>query len=115
MDRVKTTIDVRLKRIIITKYESSIVYMNITSAETVEDALSKALGALADAVEVRLQKDLASHDLHLQLRLAHEDRAELAERLDLALSEIKRIEGTSREVSVRIDNAMETIRSVMKI
>jgi hypothetical protein len=88
--------------------------MNLTPTEIAEDTLSKALRVLAEAVEMRLQKDLASHDLHLQLRLAHEDRAELAERLDHSLSEIKRIEGTSREVSVRIDNAMETIRGVMK-
>jgi hypothetical protein len=87
--------------------------MNLTLPDVAEDKLSRALHALNMAVDQRLSRDHANHDLELQLRLAHEDRAELAERLDQAFSEIKRIEGISREASLKLDAAMETVRGVL--
>jgi Domain of unknown function (DUF4164) len=82
--------------------------------EFAEDRLSQALNALRGSVEMRLEKEREWLNIESQLALAHEDRAELAERLDHSLAENHRLEKISREVSLRIDNAIHTIEDVLE-
>jgi predicted nucleic acid-binding Zn-ribbon protein len=86
-----------------------------SSLEMSEDRLSRALNALRGAIDSRLDKEREWHNLESQLVIAHEDRAELAERLDHSLAENHRLEKISREVSVRVDNAIETIKDVIEL
>jgi predicted nucleic acid-binding Zn-ribbon protein len=85
----------------------------LSPLEAAEERLARALNALKSAVDLRIEREREWASLESQLSLAHEDRAELAERLDHAMAETHRLEKVSREVSVRIDNAMSSISDAL--
>lgn len=49
-----------------------------------------------------------------EIALLGEDRARLAEELDLSNARTARLESTNRDVARRLDHAIETIRDVLK-
>lgn len=77
------------------------------------NALETSLSGLERAVEGRLEKLQNREDLENEVRIVHEDRANLARDLDQAQFRANRLEEVNREVSKRLVNAMETIRSVL--
>jgi predicted nucleic acid-binding Zn-ribbon protein len=81
------------------------------------DAASKrlalALDALAAAVERRHDADRGEETLADQLHALGTDRSRLASELDAAAARSRALETTSREVTQRLDAAIDTIRSVL--
>ncbi|EKF18736.1 DUF4164 domain-containing protein [Nitratireductor pacificus] len=75
--------------------------------------LGKALTALEDAVDARLEheQDFAESDAELQRMNA--DRSRLAQEIDKSEARAERLEEVNREVSRRLVTAMETIRAVL--
>lgn len=76
--------------------------------------LAHALDALDAAVERRLESDRGSNTLAQQLHAAGMDRSRLASDLDAQTAHARRLEHATREVSQRIDTAMDSIRTVME-
>jgi DNA-binding FrmR family transcriptional regulator len=76
--------------------------------------LAHALDALDAAVERRLESDRESTTLAQQLHAASVDRSRLAADLDAQTAHARRLESATREVSQRIDKAMDSIRSVIE-
>lgn len=82
------------------------------------DSLTKALGQLNDALD-RLEEVAASHSRDPSKRSAEvqrmaADRARLARELDEARGAAKHLKGVNAEVSRRLVDAMEKVRSVME-
>lgn len=81
------------------------------------DAASKrlalALDALAAAVERRRQADRGEQTLDAQLHALGADRSRLASELDAAAARSRVLEIANREVTQRLDAAIDTIRSVL--
>ena len=81
------------------------------------DAASKrlalALDALAAAVERRHDADRGEETLADQLHALGTDRSRLASELDAAAARSRALETTNREVTQRLDAAIDTIRSVL--
>ena len=75
--------------------------------------LAAALDALEGAVARRHEADRSEQALAAQLHAMGTDRARLAAELDIAAAQSRRLETTNREVARRLDDAMETIRSVL--
>ena len=75
--------------------------------------LNKALDALESAVDARLDREVVLGDAEAEVQRIGADRARLAESLDTSEARAKRLENTNREVSRRLVDAMEAIRSVL--
>jgi hypothetical protein len=76
--------------------------------------LSTALGRLEDAVERRREADRAHVAREVEAQALNEDRARLASELDESFARVSRLETANRDVSRRLDAAMDTIRSVLQ-
>ena len=85
----------------------------LASARTSLDRLSRALLLLDQAVEARIEREADLVDVEAEVQRMGADRARLAEALDGAEARAQRLESTNREVSRRLVDAMETIRSVL--
>ena len=77
------------------------------------ERLNLALARLEDAVEARLERETALGEAEAEVQRLGADRTRLAESLDSAEARAKRLENTNREVSRRLVDAMEAIRSVL--
>ncbi len=77
------------------------------------ERLNKALDLLAAAIEARIEREVALTDAEAEVQRMGADRARLAESLDAAVARAQRLEGTNREVSRRLVDAMEAIRAVL--
>ena len=77
------------------------------------DRLRRALDLLDQAVDARLEHESGLADAEAEVQRMGADRARLAEALDGAEARSQRLESTNREVSRRLVDAMETIRSVL--
>ena len=81
------------------------------------DAASKrlalALDALAAAVERRREADHGEETLAAQLHALGTDRSRLASDLDTVCARARALETANREVARRLDDAIDTIRSVL--
>jgi hypothetical protein len=81
------------------------------------DAASKrlalALDALAVAVERRHDADRGEETLSAQLQAFGTDRSRLASELDAVAGRARALEVTNREVALKLDAAIATIRSVL--
>jgi hypothetical protein len=85
----------------------------IDSIEAASRRLALALDALDAAVERRRDADRDEEALADQIQTLGTDRARLAGDLDAAAARSRRLETTNREVAQRIDQTIETIRSVL--
>jgi len=75
--------------------------------------LQSALDALDAAIERRLEGDREQAELAGQIHALGVDRSRLANELDTAAARSRRMETTNREVALRLDAAIETIRTVL--
>ena len=85
----------------------------IDSVEAASRRLALALDALEAAVERRRDADRSEEALAEQIHALGTDRARLAGELDAATALSRKLESSNREVAQRIDQAIETIRSVL--
>jgi len=83
------------------------------SVEIASRRLALALDALEAAAERRCEADRNEAALADQVHALDNDRAQLAGELDQAVARSRALESTNREVALRIDQAIETIRSVL--
>ena len=89
----------------------------MTEASTIEIAtrrLQAALDALNNAVERRLERDWGEAALASQVHAFDADRARLASELDATAARARGLENANREVAVRLDVAIATIRAIVE-
>jgi uncharacterized membrane protein YccC len=84
------------------------------SVEAASRRLALALDALDAAVERRREADGAEEALVSQVQALGTDRAKLAGELDHAAARSRQLETANREIAQRLDQAIETIRGVLK-
>ncbi len=77
------------------------------------EKLAEATSALESAVEERLEREAGLLEIEAEVQRMGADRVRLAESLDGAEARSQRLEGANREVSRRLVDAMESIRSVL--
>ncbi|MGI9400134.1 MAG: DUF4164 domain-containing protein [Rhizobiaceae bacterium] len=75
--------------------------------------LDKALAGLISAYSSRMERDSLLVDAEAEVQRMGVDRSRLAESLDDAEARAKRLESTNKEVSRRLVDAMESIRTVL--
>jgi Domain of unknown function (DUF4164) len=85
----------------------------IDSVEAASRRLALALDALEAAVERRRDADRSEATLADHIHALGTDRARLAGELDVATGRSRKLETVNREMAQRIDQAIETIRSVL--
>lgn len=88
----------------------------MTSPNEIEGAtkrLQQALDSLESAMERRLEVDRGQAALAGQVRAFEVDRSRLAAELDVTVSRSRQLETANREVAARLDEAIETIRTVI--
>jgi chromosome segregation ATPase len=81
--------------------------------EAATKRLAAALDSLEAALERRRQADRSEAALASQISALGTDRSRLAAELDQQTARAHRLEATSREVSRRLDLAMDAIRTVV--
>ncbi|PRD43937.1 hypothetical protein C5748_08800 [Phyllobacterium phragmitis] len=84
-----------------------------TTLKQVMDRLDRALNALEEAVDLRLEKEGDYAEAEEEVQRMNTDRSRLAQELDTSESRAERLESANREVSRRLVTAMETIRAVL--
>jgi hypothetical protein len=75
--------------------------------------LASALDGLDAAAERRREADRSEEGLASQLHALGVDRTKLAAALDGETARSRRLEGTNREITQRLDAAIATIQSVL--
>jgi hypothetical protein len=75
--------------------------------------LESALKGLEHAVEERLSLAVGADGLAEEVQMLTSDRARLAENLDQAQARAGKLETVNRDVSRRLDTAIESIRTVL--
>jgi hypothetical protein len=85
----------------------------MTAVEAATTRLERALQALEEAVECRLDRDRGRGDMADQVHSLGIDRARLASELDHSAARVRRLEEANRAVAERLDAAVETIRAVI--
>jgi len=90
--------------------KTSLKKNNVTSAVKV---LNKAIKSLDSAISGRMDRENQMLDAEAEVQRMGADRTRLAESLDGAEERALRLENTNREVSRRLVDAMESIRSVL--
>lgn len=75
--------------------------------------LGKALDALENAAETRLEQEQDYSEAEAEVQRMNADRARLASELDNSEARAERLEQANKEVSRRLVTAMETIRAVL--
>ncbi len=84
-----------------------------SSTEHAVKRLEAALQTLEHVVEERLSFSTDPDALAEEVQLLSSDRAGLAEKLDQAQARAAKLETINRDVSRRLDSAIETIRAVL--
>ena len=84
-----------------------------SEVEAATRRLSAALDALEAAVERRSEADRDEDDLAARIQALGTDRSRLANELDGSLVRSRELERINREVSQRLDVAIQTIRAVI--
>lgn len=84
-----------------------------SAAEQAVRRLEAALQGLELAIQERLASSAGAAGLAEEVEMLTTDRAKLAETLDQAEARAARFEGVNRDVSRRLDQAIETIRTVL--
>jgi hypothetical protein len=75
--------------------------------------LELALQTLENVVEERLSLSAGADALAEEVQMLSSDRARLAETLDQAQARAAKLETINRDVSRRLDSAIDTIRAVL--
>jgi L-lactate utilization protein LutB len=75
--------------------------------------LESALKGLEHAVEERLSLAVGADGLAEEVQMLTSDRARLAENLDQVQARAGKLETVNRDVTRRLDTAIETIRTVL--
>jgi hypothetical protein len=75
--------------------------------------LNQALDALETAIDGRFENQRSLTEAEAEVQRVEADRAKLAQSLDTNEARAQRLEKTNREVSRRLVDAMETIRTVL--
>jgi hypothetical protein len=89
----------------------------VSEASTIESAtrrLQSALESLDGAVGRRLERDQGQAAVATQLHAFDVDRARLAAELDDATARSRALETANREVALRLDEAIATIRAIIE-
>ena len=76
--------------------------------------LEAALQSLEIAVQQRLASGVGAEDLAAEVEMLSADRARLAETLDQSQARAVKLESVNRDVSRRLANAIESIRSLIE-
>jgi L-lactate utilization protein LutB len=84
-----------------------------STTEQAVKRLEAALQSLEHAVEERLSLSGESDALAEEVQMLSADRARLAETLDQAQAWVAKLETVNRDVSRRLDSAIEAIRAVL--
>ncbi len=84
-----------------------------SEVEAATRRLSAALDALEAAVERRREADRDEDELAARIQALGTDRSRLANELDGSLVRSRELERINREVSQRLDVAIQTIRAVL--
>ena len=77
------------------------------------ERLGKALAALEDAVDLRIEHEGDFAEAEEEVQRMNMDRRKLAQELDAAEGKAERLEAANKEVSRRLVAAMESIRTVL--
>ena len=88
----------------------------MTDSNEIEGAtkrLQDALDSLETAMERRVEVDRGQAALAGQVQAFEADRSRLAAELDVTAARSRQLETTNREVAARLDEAIETIRTVI--
>lgn len=85
-----------------------------SAMEAAVKRLEAALEGLEQAVDQRLSLAVGADGLAEEVQMLTSDRARLAETLDQAEARAAKLETINRDVSRRLDQAIETIRAVLK-
>ncbi|MEO0909564.1 MAG: DUF4164 domain-containing protein [Pseudomonadota bacterium] len=75
--------------------------------------LNAAIETLEQRIEARLERESALEDAEAEVQRMGADRVRLAESLDVAQARSVQLEHVNKEVSRRLVDAMESIRSVV--
>ncbi|MCB1387313.1 MAG: DUF4164 family protein [Nitratireductor sp.] len=78
------------------------------------EKLAGAVAALDAAVDARIEREGRLAGAEAEVQRMGADRSRLAESLDAAEARAQRLESANREVSRRLVDAMEQIRSVLE-
>jgi predicted nucleic acid-binding Zn-ribbon protein len=87
---------------------------DLSSTDAALARLTSALDSLDGAVTRRLEGERRHALLEIQLQAAHDDRSKLAGQLDSSQTRTQTLERVNRDIAHRLDQAMDTIRSVLK-
>jgi hypothetical protein len=87
--------------------------MNGSALDAALQRLSAALSRMEDAVESRLEGERAKAGRDVEVQALSDDRARLASELDECFARSTRLEAANREVGTRLDQAIDTIRTVL--
>jgi len=85
----------------------------MTAVEAATTRLQRALQALEEAVDCRLDQDRNRGGMADQIHTLEIDRSRLASELDLAVGRARRLEDANRAGAARIEGIMESIRGVI--
>ncbi|MDQ0472019.1 DUF4164 domain-containing protein [Labrys wisconsinensis] len=84
------------------------------SLDTALQRLAAALSRIEDAVERRIEADRVGASREVEVQALSDDRARLAQELDESFARCARAEAANRDVSRRLDQAIDTIRTVLE-
>ena len=90
--------------------------MAMTDSHEIEGAtkrLQEALDSLETAMERRAEVDRDQAALAGQVQAFEADRSRLAAELDVTAARSRQLETTNRDIAARLDEAIETIRTVI--
>ena len=85
-----------------------------SAVEQATERLTRALDMLDAAIDRRLETDKARAILIEQVHALDADRSKLAADLDMQVAKVRSLESANREVSRRLDAAMESVRHVLE-
>jgi hypothetical protein len=84
--------------------------MGPTSVDAALERLEAAVSKMEDVVERRIEADRVHSGRDAEVQALSDDRSRLADELDATYARFARLETANREVSQRLDRAIDTIR-----
>ena len=87
--------------------------MGPTSVDAALERLEAAVSKVEDVVERRIEADRVHAGRDVEVQALSDDRSRLADELDASYARFARLETANREVSQRLDQAIDTIRLVL--
>lgn len=84
------------------------------SVDTAYQRLNTALAQLEEVAEHRAELDRTIAGHHIEVQALSEDRSRLAMELDASYARFSTMETANRDVSRRLDQAMDSIRHVLE-